>query len=335
MAGTVHQLLEAAVVHSETLVRQQLLGHLVWEAVGVVEAEGVLGRDLARALLPGALDDAGQDPLALLEGAPEVLLLRARPAMDRGRLGAELRVHVPHPLHHAVAELCDERPLDLEHLALADRAPQDPAQHVAAVLVRGHHPVGHQEGGGAAVIGQHAQRPGGREVLPVAAARELLAELDQRAEVRGLEDRRHVLEDRRHPVDAQPGVDVLLRQLGERPVLVQLVLHEHEVPELEVALAVVARPLALVAELGAAVEVELRARPAGPGRPRLPEVVLGAELHDPLVRHADRAPALDRLLVRPEPELLVAPEHGDPDALGLEARSPAWTAPTRTPRRPA
>src|SRR5205085_6387705 len=69
------------------------------------------------------------------------------------------------------------------------------------------------------------------------------------------------------------------------------------------------------------VEVQLAARPAGPRRPRLPEVLRARALDDPLARHADRLPQLDRLVVGAEPELLVAAEDGYPDVLGLEAEA--------------
>ena len=68
------------------------------------------------------------------------------------------------------------------------------------------------------------------------------------------------------------------------------------------------------AELLAAVEVHLRAGPAGAGRARLPEVLRARQLDDPLLGNALRAPELDRLGVGAEAELLVALEDGDPDA---------------------
>src|SRR3712207_7579886 len=40
LAGALHQLVEALVVDGQALVGEQLLGQLVGEAVGVVEAEG-------------------------------------------------------------------------------------------------------------------------------------------------------------------------------------------------------------------------------------------------------------------------------------------------------
>ena len=288
-----------------------------------MQAEGVLGGDRAGALAPRVLDQLGQQPLALGQRArrsppppppPSASIVVALGCAAPGRRRPSCRPprrtgppRTPSPMPSARPWL--------------DRAAQDPAQDVAAVLVGRHHAVGHQERGRAAVVGQHAQRARGGVVLPVAAPRALLAELDQRAEGVGLVDRRHVLQDRRHPVEPHAGVDVLLRQLGQRAVGVQLVLHEHEVPELQVALGVVAGAVVVGAERRAAVQVQLRARAARPRRAGLPEVVLAPEPHDALVGHADRAPALDRLLVGAEAQLLVAAEHGDPDGSGVEAEA--------------
>ena len=43
LARALHQLLEALVVYRQPGLGEQLLGHLVGEAVGVVELEGVVG----------------------------------------------------------------------------------------------------------------------------------------------------------------------------------------------------------------------------------------------------------------------------------------------------
>ena len=71
----------------------------------------------------------------------------------------------------------------------------------------------------------------------------------------------------------------------------------------------------------AAVEVELAARAARAGRARLPEVLAARAADDPLARDADLQPRLDRLLVGPEAELLVALEDRDPDVVGVEAEA--------------
>src|SRR5262249_10925161 len=87
----------------------------------------------------------------------------------------------------------------------------------------------------------------------------------------------------------------------------------------EEALALVAGAFVLRTEVEAAVDVELRAGSAWPGRPGLPEVVLAPEAHDPLGGDAGRFPDLDRLGVGTEAELLVAAEDGHPDLLRVHA----------------
>ena len=52
----------------------------------------------------------------------------------------------------------EERLLEAETHAVAHRAAQDAAQHVAAPLVAGDHAVGEQERDRAQVVGDHAQR---------------------------------------------------------------------------------------------------------------------------------------------------------------------------------
>ena len=68
----------------------------------------------------------------------------------------------------------------------------------------------------------------------------------------------------------------------------------------------------------APVPVELRVGPARPRAADRPEVLDGRELHDPLLRHADLQPVVDRNLIGPEPELRVTRVHGYPDAIPVE-----------------
>ena len=193
--------------------------------------------------------------------------------MNRVPLPGELRVHRTRALDHEVGEAAEERRLETDRAALLDGAAHDPPEYVAAVLVGGHDTVGDQERHRAAVIGEHPQRTCRRLVLSVPAARELLAVRDQWLERVAFEDGWNVLKDRREPLEAGAGVDVLLRQRLERTVLLQRVLHEDEVPELEEALVVAAGQIVRSPVVEPAVEVELRARPAGADRAGLPEVL--------------------------------------------------------------
>ena len=186
------------------------------EPVGVVQAEGVLGGDALRAGLVGLRDQLLEQLGPVLERAPEALLLPGQPAADRLALLDQLGVGPAHHLLDDVGVAGEEARLEPEHAALLDRAAHHAAQDVAAVLVGGHDAVGDEEGHPARVVGQDPQRAVGREGLAVAAAGELLPQLDQRLELVGLEHRRHVLEDRRHAVEPQAGVDVLRRQRRER-----------------------------------------------------------------------------------------------------------------------
>jgi hypothetical protein len=169
------------------------------------------------------------------------------------------------------------------------------------------------------VVGKQPERPVGGVVLPIAPAAHLLPELDQRPELVGLEDRGLALEDRGQAVEPEAGVDVLRRQRRQRVHRVLIELHEHEVPVLEETLVVAAREIVRLAELEAAIEVQLRARPARTGWAGLPEVLRSRALDDPLARDADLEPRLDGVVIRTQPELIIAAEHGDPDFLRRES----------------
>src|SRR6185437_15566186 len=96
----------------------------------------------------------------------------------------------------------------------------------------------------------------------------------------GVVDRRDLLEDASRALEPEPRVDVLLRQRSERPVRVQLVRHEDEVPELEEAFTAGAAGLAVrlaAAGLLAPVVVDLRVGAAWPGPADRPEVLGGRQ----------------------------------------------------------
>ena len=131
----------------------------------------------------------------------------------------------------------------------------------------------------------------------------------------------HALLECGDALDARTRVDTRLGQRRQRAVFGLVVLHEHEVPELEEAIAVAAGLAAVgasgaaTAMLGAAVVVELAARAARSGRTGLPEVVLAAEADDALGGHALGEPQLARLVVTGD--LVVAGEDRDPHLVGV------------------
>ena len=106
-----------------------------------------------------------------------------------------------------------------------------------------------------------------------------------------------------------------LRHRVQLAVRGALVLHEHEVPDLDVAVAVLVRRAGRAAgDLGPVVVEDLGARPAGAGVAHHPEVVLGATAREPLRADAD--------LVEPDRlRLVVLLEYRDPEALGRQAKA--------------
>src|SRR5207253_7931889 len=98
-------------------------------------------------------------------------------------------------------------------------------------------------------------------VVAVALAAQRLALADEVAEHVGVEHRRQTVQQHEPALEASAGVDVLPREWTEGAVLTAELVHEHEVPELHVAIAAAVGGAALVAPLRAAVVVDLRARP--------------------------------------------------------------------------
>ena len=105
----------------------------------------------------------------------------------------------------------------------------------------------------------------------------------------------HLLEDRGQPLQTHARVHAGGRQRRQRPVRVEFELHEHEVPDLHPAracLAMVRHALRPFAQVGAAVEMQLAARPARPDVGHTPPVLLVAvgevaPAHEPVLGQAD------------------------------------------------
>ncbi len=194
-------------------------------------------------------------------------------------------------------ELCEE----------VDSAPKDAAQHIAAAFVRRRHAIGDEERRRAGVLGDDAHGDVGRGILSVGAAGQLFDAGEDGAEDIRLVDGVFVLQYRGDALEAGAGVDVLARQLGPVSVLVLVQRHEDEVPDLEEAAAVrlevrLARAVAAVgARLArAAVDEDLAVGAAGANAVPVtgrPVVVLLAVAVDAVLRNADAAPEVVRLVV--------------------------------------
>ena len=204
-------------------------------------------------------------------------------------------VGVPHFAGDGVDERVEEGGAGAQLIAVADRAAADAAKDVRAAFVPRDDAVRDRERAGADVVGDDLE--GGRRRVDrrvrhlfdrgLGGGEEVLEEVDVVVVV-------HALEDRGDALQTHPRVDRGLRQLVHHALFVTVELHEDEVPDLDVAVAVLFRAPRRAALHGFAVVVEdFR---AGAARPRVahhPEVVghvaralVVADAHDPLGRDA-------------------------------------------------
>ena len=155
-----HGRLEAGMVDHDAAFARNVRGEVHRKAEGVVELEDGLAVEHPVLAVQRALEHFH----AVLERLGKALLLRLQHLRHAlFRLG-QLRIGLAHRAREVLDDAVEERLLLAELVAVADRAADDPAQHVAAALVAGNDPVHDQERAGADVIGDDLERVV-REVL--------------------------------------------------------------------------------------------------------------------------------------------------------------------------
>ena len=148
-----HQARVLLVVHPEAALARELLRQLDREAERRLQREGVLARDLAagRGLLEDlhpALERLGEALLLGREHLPDLARGAAR-APDRPRPSCSITVSARPGRNESSMPIAQ---------AVLRGAADDPAQHVAAALVRRRDALRDEEGHAAAVIREHAMR---------------------------------------------------------------------------------------------------------------------------------------------------------------------------------
>jgi hypothetical protein len=174
---------------------------------------------------------------------------------------------------------------------VADRSANDTAQHVTAALVAWNDTVHDQKCAGAYVIGDDAKR----RRRQIASARCRRRGADQRPKQVDVVIAVDVLQDRRESLEAHASIDARFGQRGELAFGVAIELHENEVPDFDVAIALgIRRARRPAGDLRAVIVEDFAARSAGAGLCHLPEVVGGvgrapvvADAHDALGRDTD------------------------------------------------
>ena len=157
-----HQPREAGLVDAEACLLRELGGELDREAVGVVQPEGIVGGDRCAALGSRPLDHVVEQRRARLQRRREALLLGLEQPPDIVAVLAERGMELAQLLDHEILQAAEERARETDARAVLHGTPDDPAQDVAAALVRRHDAVGREHGHRAAVVGEHAAAPSAR-----------------------------------------------------------------------------------------------------------------------------------------------------------------------------
>ena len=331
-----HAGVEALLVHGQTGLGGHLDGEVDREAVGVVQRERGVATQLGQARALDLGGDSLEQTGAGLESLEEGGLLAHRDGADTLPVVGDLRVGRGHGGTHGVHELLHGHTGGAQQTGGTDDTAQQATQDVAAPLVARGDPVEDEHQAGTAVVGDDAETDvvgvrgvvlgrlgvaGLDELLTAAVGRtgEVLGDLDHRSEEVGLVDVLDTLEDAGDALDTHTGVDVLLGQRAHdlevvlTDALAALILHEHEVPQLDVP-GVVDDRSAVLPVLLATVVVDLRAGAARAGDAHRPVVVGHAEALDPLFGDTD-------LLVPDLGGLVVVEVDGDPKAVLVQSES--------------
>ncbi len=241
---------------------------------------------------------------AALDRFEKALLFSAGDALEVLLLRHELRVDVAHRAGHRPRELRERRLAPAQEPGVAHGSAQDAPQHVAAPFVRRVDAVSEQKRHGARMVGKHpVGRAGGAAV--VGPPHDLDRLRDDRLKQIGVEIRGHILHDGGDALEPGPRIDRGFREILPRAVGLQVILHEDEVPDLELLPLLVQADELFGGELpsaalvfGTKVDVQLGVRAGGAGIGHLPEIILVAEAEDSGVRDpGDLAPQLARFIV--------------------------------------
>ena len=285
LALALHRRLEAGVIDAHVALARDVRGQIDRKAEGVVELEHglavehpVLARERAFEHLHAVFQGLGEALLLGLEHARHALL----------RLG-QLRIGLAHDAREILDQAVEEGLGLAELVAVADGAADDAPQHVAASFIARNHAVDDEEGGRADVVGDDLERIA-RQILDAGLARRRLDQILEQVDfVVGV----HALQHRGDALQSHAGVHRGLRQGVQRARVVAVVLHEHQVPDFDVAVAVrLGRAGRAAGDAGTVIVENLAARAAGAGVAHLPEIVraaagLVADARDAVFGHLD------------------------------------------------
>ena len=227
----------------------------------------------------------------MLERIREALFFRTQHLHHVVVAERQLGIGVAHQSRQLRHQLVEERLHLAQLIAVPDCAPNDTSQDVTTAFVARNHTVDDQERAGTDMVGNDAQRRRS-EVLGVGARSGGANEVPKKIDVVVAVD---VLQDGRQTFEPHAGVDARFGQRRQRALVVAIELHEHQVPDLDVAIAVsIGRTGGAARDFRAVVIEDFAARATRTRVGHLPEIVgcvrralVVANAHDAFARHAD------------------------------------------------
>ena len=216
---------------------QRVLGEVERKAVGVVQRER--GHAVEHVAFLERLARLVEDRQATLERAAEAGFFELQRLGDH-RVGAiQFRKGQSHLAHQHRHEAPHQRVFGAEQFGVAHAAAHDAAQYIAATLVRRQHTFGDQERRRAQMVGDDAMR---RLLLAIRIdAGEIGDGLDQRLEQVDVVVAVDALENCGDALEPHAGIDREPGKVDARIGVDLLELHEDEIPEFKVTVAVLLR----------------------------------------------------------------------------------------------
>ena len=226
--------LELIGVHDDVAFCSDFFGDLEREPECVMELEGSGPREFLSGLQ--SVELGVEHDRTLFESLSETFFFSHDDARNQVMVLDDFGIVAAHDVDDFVDEVGRDQVVDTKHVGMADGTTHDAAQYITPSFVVGENAIAYQEGHGPAVLSQNAGRYVASFVLAI----------DQTGQIAGLVDQTFHLVDLKHRVDslqqgenafeASSGIDAWCGKKDLLAAFLGVVLHEHQVPELEEAL---------------------------------------------------------------------------------------------------
>ena len=261
---------ETVGIHRDAAGAQGFFGQVQREAIGVVELEGDIALELV------ALHKTGAGFIQQLEAARERFaeadFFQLQGFGDQGFAALELAIGRAHFGHQRRHQAVHQRVPGAQQMRMAHGAAHDAAQDIAAAFIGRQHAVRNQEGGGPQVIGDDAVAESGLAGgLHAAGGFRRRDQVTEQVHIVIVGD---ALQNGGDALQPHAGVNRRLGQVEAGLFVHLLELHEDEIPEFQITVAVfVGRTWRAAGHGWALVKEDFRAIAAGAGRAHGPQIV--------------------------------------------------------------